>query len=92
MLVDHDDIAELGSALIDDTLAAAGDERTALTLQVLKQLETETSEIVTVYYGDTVSAREADTLGGQIRKNFPNQEIEIVSGGQPHYHYIISVE
>jgi len=78
--------------LIDDVLAAAGEDRAALTLQILKQMKTADAEIVTVYYGDSVSAREAETLGEQIRRTFPNQEIEIVSGGQPHYHYIISVE
>lgn len=78
--------------LIDDVLAAAGEERTALTLSALKQMGTDDSEIITIYYGDSVSAREAETLGDQIRKCFPNQEVEIVSGGQPHYHYIISVE
>ncbi len=78
--------------LIDDVLAAAGADRAALALQILKQMETADAEIVTVYYGDSVSAREAETLGEQIRETFSKQEIEIVSGGQPHYHYIISVE
>ncbi len=78
--------------LIDDILAAAGEDRVSLTIDLLKKMETANAEIVTLYYGDSVSAREAETLGEQIRKNFPDQEIEIVSGGQPHYHYIISVE
>ena len=78
--------------LVDDALAAAGADRIALALQVLRQMNTDDAEIVTVYYGDSVSARDAETLGEQIRQNFPNQEVEIVSGGQPHYHYIISVE
>jgi hypothetical protein len=79
-------------ALIDDVLKAAGDDRAALTLQALKEMNTNESEIVTVYYGNAVSAGEAEALGERIRKEFPNQEIEIVNGGQPHYHYIISVE
>ena len=78
--------------LIDDVLAAAGEDRIALTLQVLRQMNTSDAEIVTIYYGDSVSARDAEILGEQIRQSFPNQEVEIVSGGQPHYHYIISVE
>jgi DAK2 domain fusion protein YloV len=78
--------------LIDDVLAVAGEDRIALTLQALQQMNTDKAEIITVYYGDSVSARDAELLGEQIRKSFPNQEVEIVSGGQPHYHYIISVE
>lgn len=78
--------------LIDDVLAVSGEDRIALAVQALKKMNTDEAEIVTVYYGDSVSARDAETLGEQIRQNFPNQEVEIVSGGQPHYHYIISVE
>jgi len=79
-------------ALIDDDLAGAGDDRAELTLRMLQRMRAAESEIITLYYGDTVSAREAETLGEGIRKNFPTQEIEIVSGSQPYYHYIISVE
>ncbi|MDE3092013.1 MAG: DAK2 domain-containing protein, partial [Chloroflexota bacterium] len=78
--------------LVDDVLKVAGEDRAALTLRALKEMHTSEAEIVTVYYGDTVSVREAEMLGEAIRKNFPSQEVEIVSGGQPHYHFIISVE
>ncbi len=78
--------------LIDDVLCAAGEDRAVVTLDLLKKMDTEAAEIVTLYYGDSVSAKEAEKLGEMIRKDFPNQEVEIISGGQPHYHYIISVE
>jgi dihydroxyacetone kinase-like predicted kinase len=78
--------------LIDDDLTGAGDDRTAVTLQMLKQVGAEDGEIVTIYYGDTVSANEAAVLSEEIRKNYPSQEVEVVSGGQPYYHFIISVE
>jgi DAK2 domain fusion protein YloV len=78
--------------LIDDALAGAGQDRAAVALQLLEKAHADESEIITVYYGDTVSAREAESLGEQIRANYPSQEVEIVDGGQPHYHYIISVE
>ena len=78
--------------LIDDDLAGAGDDRTTVALNMLKQARIEECEIVTIYYGDTVSANEAEELSEAIRKQYPSQEIEVVSGGQPHYHFIISVE
>ena len=34
----------------------------------------------------------AELLGAQIAERFPDQELELVDGGQPHYHYILSVE
>ena len=79
-------------ALIDDELAGTGEDSTTLTLQMLEKMNAQDSEILTLYYGDMISARDAEVLADQIRKIYPPQEIEIVNGGQPHYHYIISVE
>ena len=78
--------------LIDDELAGAGENRATLTLELLEKIGAKDSEIITLYYGDTISARDAEALAEQIRRVFPSQEIEIINGGQPHYHYIISVE
>lgn len=78
--------------LIDDDLAGAGDDRTIVALNMLKQARIEECEIVTIYYGDTVSANEAEELSEAIRRQYPSQEVEVVSGGQPHYPFIISVE
>ena len=55
-------------------------------------MDAEDLEIVTLYYGNSVTAAEAETIGAAIREKYPNLEIEIVEGGQPHYYYIISAE
>jgi dihydroxyacetone kinase-like predicted kinase len=78
--------------LIDDDLAGAGDDRTRLALDLLKRAQVEEREIITIYYGDTVNATEAEALSEALRQQYPSQEIEVVGGGQPHYHFIISVE
>jgi hypothetical protein len=78
--------------LIDDNLAGAGEDRAALTLQMLEEMRAAESEIITLYYGETVSARDAEALAEQIRKVYASQEVEVVNGSQPHYHYIISLE
>ena len=43
-------------------------------------------------YGNGVSEDEADALSERIRADWPEQEVEVVAGGQEHYHYIVSVE
>lgn len=78
--------------LLDDNLTAAGDDRTALVLELLARARVNECEIITVYYGETITANEAEALSEAIRPKYPAQEIEVVSGGQPHYHFIISVE
>lgn len=79
-------------ALIDDDLQGTGKDRTALTLEMLEQMDAGDSEIITLYYGESITANDAQALAEQIRKLYPSQEIEVVNGGQPHYHFIISVE
>jgi uncharacterized protein len=78
--------------LLNDELTAANEtiEETLFTL--LDQMGAADLEIVTLYYGNGVSAAEAATLGATIREKYPDLEIEIVEGGQPHYYYIISAE
>jgi uncharacterized protein len=78
--------------LIDDQLAGAGDSSEQVAIEMLKKMNADESEILTVYYGNSTTANEAELLGEHIREQFKSLEVEIVSGGQPHYHYIISVE
>ncbi len=78
--------------LIDGALKGAGDDQTEMVLRILKEMRAEDSEIITVYYGESVTEAEAGAIGERIRTAFPSQEVEIVNGGQMHYHHIISVE
>jgi fatty acid kinase len=78
--------------LLNDELTAANDtiEETFFTL--LDQMGVEDLEIVTLYYGNGVTAAEAEAIGAAISEKYSNLEVEIVEGGQPHYYYIISAE
>jgi hypothetical protein len=49
-------------------------------------------EVITFYYGQPVTAEAAHELQASLRETYPDQEIEIVDGGQPFYHYVISAE
>jgi DAK2 domain fusion protein YloV len=59
---------------------------------LLREMQNEEAEIITLYYGDTVTQHEAAALADTIREQWPDQEVEVVAGGQAHYHYILSVE
>lgn len=50
------------------------------------------AEMVTVYYNADVSQAEATDILGKIRQRWPQVEVEVIYGGQPHYCYIASVE
>ena len=49
-------------------------------------------EFITVYYGEDVREEEANAAAETITGNFPEAEVSVVSGGQPVYYYMISVE
>lgn len=78
--------------LIDGVLRGAGEDKARVALDMLQQAGVANSEIVTIYYGDSVSDAEGKAFADQVHQTFPGQEVEIINGGQPHYHYIISVE
>ncbi len=78
--------------LADGRLAVAGDDLESVLLQVLKALQAQDYELITIYYGEDLTARQANALADRARKEFPQQEVEVVEGGQPHYRLIVSVE
>ena len=77
---------------VDGELMAVGGKPAEVLLEVLQKMDTEKSEIVTVYYGKTTRRSEAEGVAEGIREKLPNLEVELVYGGQPHYNYIASVE
>ncbi len=78
--------------LLNGHLAIAGDDLKSTLLGVLNKTDLEKSELITLYYGEDLSSDAAEKLAEQIRKKYPDQEVEVVEGGQPHYHIILSVE
>jgi DAK2 domain fusion protein YloV len=59
---------------------------------LLSAMNSRSREIITLYYGEDIGEEEADQLADLLQEDWPDQEIEVIPGGQPHYHYIISVE
>jgi hypothetical protein len=78
--------------LLDNTLAASGKSPEQVIEEVLRQMKVSEHEIITIYHGENVTQGEAEALAARISQNYPEQEIELVNGGQPHYPYIISAE
>ncbi len=49
-------------------------------------------ELITLFYGANISKRDAFRIADMIRRVYPEQEIEVQEGCQPHYQFIISIE
>ncbi len=78
--------------LLNDTLSATGSSAAEVVQMLLEQMGAADLEVITLYYGQPIAAPEALALQESLRELYPDQEIEVVDGGQPFYHYIISAE
>ncbi|MDU2063208.1 MAG: DAK2 domain-containing protein [Sporomusaceae bacterium] len=50
------------------------------------------SSLITLYYGDSVSEAAAEEMASDLGWAFPALEVEVYYGGQPNYHFYLSVE
>ena len=78
--------------LLNDTLSATAATAAEVVEALLQQMEAADLEVITLYYGQPITSDEATALQESLRAQYPDQEIEVVNGGQPFYHYIISAE
>ncbi|MBC7262044.1 MAG: DAK2 domain-containing protein, partial [Chloroflexi bacterium] len=78
--------------LLNGELVEANDDLLKVTQAVLRRIDMERYEIITVYWGEAVTQEQAEQLVSWIAERYPDKEVELVEGKQPHYHYIISVE
>ncbi len=58
----------------------------------LKDADTEDRERITLFTGGDVQKNIIDQIVKKIEETYPDHEIEVHAGGQPHYQFIISVE
>jgi DAK2 domain fusion protein YloV len=54
--------------------------------------ETSEYERITLFYGEDINISRVNELADKIRTIYPDHEIEVHEGGQPHYQLIISIE
>jgi DAK2 domain fusion protein YloV len=78
--------------LHNDRLCVAGNSIEQVAHDLLSQMGAANRQLVTLYYGDGVSADQAHSLAEWLRHAHPDLEFEVVEGGQAHYFYILSAE
>lgn len=78
--------------LVNGRLYISNSEITHVLDGLLEKMETADRELLSVYYGQDVSAADAEEVVAHILSLYPDIEIELLAGGQPHYHYILGAE
>ncbi|MDD4774935.1 MAG: DAK2 domain-containing protein [Syntrophomonas sp.] len=78
--------------LVNDKIAAQGDSAEKVVIALLSIMEAQDHELMTVFYGADTEEADALQLKARIMGQYPDSEIELHYGGQPHYNYLLSVE
>jgi len=77
---------------LDGDLVAVGESALEVLNKMLSKLNLSKIEVITIYYGADTKSDEAEQVASDIRNQYPQLQLEVVRGDQPHYNYIISIE
>lgn len=78
--------------LLDEKLVAATISIEEACKELLTTAKAEEYERITLFYGEGMHINEVNRLADQIRSEYPDHEVEVHDGGQPHYQLIIAIE
>lgn len=78
--------------ILNGEIIASGSDRDAVIMEALAKAIGAESEILTLYYGESVSEEEAAALVETLSTRYSQLEIEMYFGGQPVYSHLFSIE
>ena len=76
----------------DKGILAVGEEIVDTAIRSAKQMIDDDTELLSVYYGEDVTEEDAGLLAAKLEEECGGIEVELNSGNQPVYYYIISAE
>lgn len=76
----------------DKGILAAGEDMKEVALAMIEEMVDEDAELISIYYGSDVTKEEASAFGKEVEKRYSDCDVELQSGGQPIYYYVISAE
>lgn len=79
-------------ALLDGELAVAAFSPEEAVLRAVARVGPAAGALFTVFYGEGVPLERANHLAAELRRLYPQTEVEVVAGGQPLYDYIVGLE
>jgi DAK2 domain fusion protein YloV len=79
-------------ALLDGKLVVSAEKVEQGVMDLLEKADAAEHELVTLFYGEGVSHAEANRIKDIVGQKYPNLEVEVQEGGQPHYQFLISIE
>ena len=78
--------------MLNDNIEIVGKDIQQSTKDLINEAVNDDSEIICIYYGSDATEEMANEIAEYAEENFPDCDIEVHSGNQQLYYYIISVE
>lgn len=79
-------------ALFNSELIASSSSIEKACFEILDRVDMDERERLTLFYGSDITRQEVNLIVDHIREKYPQFEIEIHEGSQPHYQFIMSIE
>lgn len=78
--------------IVEDTINEVGQDIYEVSEKVLKNIVTEDSELISIYYGQNCDETKVKALVETLENEYKNIDIQCNNGQQPLYYFIMSVE
>lgn len=79
-------------ALHNGTLIQACPTIMDAALHLLDDVDMDERERITFFYGENITKEEVAEVVTAVEEAYPDHEVEVHEGGQPHYQFIIAIE
>lgn len=79
-------------ALIKNKLKVSGADLMEVSKEMITQMVTEDSSLVTIYYGEDATQEFAEELAEFVQSTYDFVDAEVYNGGQPVYNILVSVD
>ena len=76
----------------DQGILSVGQSVEETTKEMLEAMVDEDTELISMYYGQDVLAEDAEKFVEAVAELYPDVDVDLHSGGQPIYYYVVSVE
>lgn len=78
--------------IYEKDIVSVGEDINVTTFELLKQMIDDSTDIVTLIYGEGVEDKQANELIEMVEDYNPDIDIELIAGEQPVYYYLVSAE
>ena len=76
----------------DHGILSVGSDMSEVTFNMIGDMISDDTELISIYYGSDIKSEDADTLKGLVSEKYPKCDVELEFGGQPISYYIVSAE